>query len=253
MIQRLACLSISDPAYLDGFLEAHGDLADVAAGFSSGGWGLGLWRAGEMLTRKTPVNASFDGLSVLRTSQARQCVLVADANAALRSSRATMQPLRFRDWVFGVTGTVADVDAFTERARRELAGFGKAGPTLPDLVMTTMMHALYRANVLDRRPLSTTAYHTAMTRGLERLREFAGGDDDVLSLAFVMHVEGSLLLGSAGRPLRVHRCSAPGRRSRRRPLWSATVVTDAGDGGEVFEWSGLEIDSHGETRPFQIV
>ncbi len=254
-MQRLAGLSISDPAHLDLFIRDHGDLVDVAAGYSGGGWGLGLWRAGEMLTRKTPIGPGFDGLPVLRGTRSRQLILVADASAALRSSRSTMQPLRFRNWVFAVTGTVSDAEGFTSRAKEELSGFGKSGLTIDELAMTTLMHALHRANVLDRRPLSTSAYHQAIAHGVERLTTFAGGRD-ALRLAFTLHLEGYLMSVAAGRSLRLHQRSSAASHWAQGPRWWATVVTDyaAGDAveGGTFDWSGLEVDSHGAMKRFAL-
>ena len=253
MMQRLACLSISDPNHLDGFLEAHGNLVDLADGYGGGGWGLGFWRSGEMLTRKTPIGPKLDARSLIRDSRARQCLVIADCDAKLRSSRTTMQPLRFRDWVFGVTGHHTTTEEFAPRARAALLGFGKTEPTVPGLMMTTMMHALHRANLLDRRPLNPSAYYGPIAEGADRIRQYCGPAASELSVAFVLHIKGLFFLGSLGRPLYAYRVAQHQTRFSKRVTWSGVVVRDEASPTheeELVTQQGLHVDDMGGVSSF---
>lgn len=251
-MQRLVALTISDPEQLGAFAQEHAAIVDVAAGATTGGWGLGFYGGGEMLVHITPVSAHRSAAEVLKTVRSRQLVLVADSAASLVSSRRAMQPLRYRDWVFAMSGGPAAPEPFVAAARAEVARFGSAGATVPEATLMVLMETLHRRGVLDGRAPTAEPVRRALAEGVARVAAMSGGASSCAMSALLL-LRGKLFALAAGRPLRVRIIARRWREGARQRELTVTMVSDQGlsDSREL-NWAAVEVGEDGVPHEFAL-
>ncbi len=259
--QRLVALGVNDVTLLDAVIEHYRGLLDTAAGLRRGAWGLGFFGSGELLVRKCPILRDFDGLRFLRGLTARHLLVVGDEAAASPFRPDAAQPMRFRDWLFAMSGGLGLGESFKDAVEESLDGFvAKAvrTGTRHEAVMVVLMEALYRANTMDVRSFTRELLHGALADGVSRAAELAGGRQ-ALDVAMVLHSGSRLFALSAGRPLWLVRGPevAPDARggglARHRHL-KVALVTDRDPGGAepLPPWTGVEIADTCEPIPFAL-
>jgi hypothetical protein len=251
-MQRLVALTISDPEQLGPFAQEHAAILDVAAGATTGGWGLGFYGSGEMLVHITPASAHRSAADVLKTVRSRQLVLVADSAASLVSSRRAMQPLRYRDWAFAMSGGPAHPDAFVAAARVAVARFGSAGATVPEATLMVLMETLHRRGVLDGRAPTDEPVRRALAEGVAQVAALAGGPASC-AVAALLLLRGKLFALAAGRPLWVQPIARRWREGARQRELTVTVVSDrALSDARELRWAALEIGEDGVPHEFAL-
>lgn len=257
-MQRLTALTCSDPALMADLARANPEAVDVAAELSAGSWGVGFYGHGELLVRKIPARSGPTPLSLVANVQARHVVLVADDRSPRPFRGETSQPMRYRDWLFAMSGGSELGAELVTAVDRRLAGFvvrAARGGTAPEAVMMLFMDALHRATLLDARLLSTHGVRRALAVAANTLAELAG-DRQALDLAVTLHARSYHFAVGLGRPLYVQKLqgypgSSRGQR-RRRPGLKSVVITDRllGAGRLIEPWHGVEVTAEGEVLDF---
>jgi len=245
-MQRLTGVVVSDAALLASFVELHTDLVDVTDLGRCGMWGLGFHGNGEMLVKKAPLGGMAKPSTVLSGVRARQVVLAADGDPAPRRTLVDAQPLRYRDWLFAVSGTKALGAEFVARVQAETSSTSfavKRGATPEEAVMMVYIDALYRGHQRDTRKVPTETLREAIGEGTARLGELAG--DARLEAAVMLHAHDLLFAVPVGRPLFAVEFSPDSRgradrtpEARRLAHLRAVVLSDHAAGDH--EWKTLE-------------
>ncbi|MFO0746826.1 MAG: hypothetical protein U1F43_14310 [Myxococcota bacterium] len=272
-MQAVLGIAVSDAALLRAFAEAHPRQLDVlgASGASSGTWGLGFHAHGEMLIKKGPMSRGTVIGRHLKDIRARHVVLVADGDSESRHLEERC-PLRYRDWLFAMTGGGSLGPDFGKKVQTELPTYAfsqKRHPTAEEAVMMVIMDALERQNARDTRDLTTRAIQRAIGQAAERLRRLAPAPEAVV----VLHVPGHLFAFGVGRPLWLSRFKGageqrgrgtpnlgieparPGRVGRNDHLRAVLVADHQSDGGaweEVASTLAVEVDAACDVQPFPI-
>jgi len=258
-MQAVLGLAVSDASLLRAFAEAHPRQLDVvaAAGVTAGTWGLGFHAHGEMLIKKGPMTRGTTIVRHVRDIRARHLVLVADGDSEQRHLEERC-PLRYRDWLFAMTGGPSLGAGFGKRVQAELPTYAfstKRHPTNEEAVMMVVMDALERQNARDTRDLTTRAIQRAIGGAAERLRALADKPEAVV----LLHVPGHLFAFGAGRPVwlaRFRGTGDTGRPARLRGNDHLRAVLVADHPGEGASWEqvgaslGVEIDAGCDVQPF---
>ncbi|MCC6625672.1 MAG: hypothetical protein IT385_30840 [Deltaproteobacteria bacterium] len=258
-MQAVLGLAVSDASLLRTFAEAHPRQLDVlaAAGATQGSWGLGFHAHGEMLIKKGPLTRGTSLGRHLKDIRARHIVLVADGDSDNRHLEERC-PLRYRDWLFAMTGGASLGPDFPRRVQAELPTYafsGKRHPTAEEAVMMVIMEALERQNARDTRDLTTRAIQRAIGLAAERLRGLAERPEIVVML----HLPAFLFAFGIGRSVWIARFRGagdggrPGRVGRNDHL-RAVLVGD--HPGEAAAWEAvgqglaIEVDAACDVQPF---
>lgn len=258
-MQAVLGLAVSDASLLRMFAEAHPRQLDVLAAASAtrGMWGMGFHAHGEMLIKKGPLTPSTSIVKHLKDIRARHVVLVADGDSDNRHLEEHC-PLRYRDWLFAMTGGASLGADFAAKVQAELPTYAfseKRHPTAEEAVMMLVMDALERQNARDTRDLTTRAIQRALGSAAERLRGLADKPDAVVML----HVHGLLFAFGAGRALWIARFRGvgdavrPGRTGRNDHLRAVLVADHPGEGAaweQVGLGLGVEVDVACDVQPF---
>lgn len=261
-MQAVLGIAVSDAALLRTFADAHQRQLDVlaASGAESGTWGLGFHAHGEMLIKKGPMTRGTVIGKHLKDIRARHLVLVADGDSEARHLEERC-PLRYRDWLFAMTGGASLGADFGRKVQLELPTYAfsqKRHPTAEEAVMMVVMDSLERQNARDTRDLTTRSIQRAVGFAAERVRRLASAPEAVV----VLHVPGHLFAFGVGRPVSIARFKGsgeavvrPGRLGRNDHL-RAVLVADETTEGAAWEQVGLElavqVDVACDVQPFPI-
>ena len=265
-MQLMLGVAVSDAALLRTFAEAHPRPLEIAStgGTHEGVWGIGFHSHGEILTKRGPVGRGASMLEHLRDVRARHVVLIADADAPSRHMDERC-PLRYRDWLFAMTGADSLGVEFARKVQSELPtyAFSQKRNTSPEeAALMVFMDALERVNARDTRDLTTRAIQRAVATAARRIRELA---PDAVAL-FMLHVPGTLIALGIGRPVYVARFRGAGEvaraahaqhpRTGRGDHLKAVLIGDRTSEDVVWEPLGdglaAEVDSGCDVRPFPV-
>lgn len=263
-MQRMLGVAVSDAALLRTFAEAHSKPLEIAtpAGPHEGVWGIGFHSHGEMLTKKGPMNRGASMLKHLRDVRARHVVLVSDTDAPSRHLDDRV-PLRYRDWLFAMTGEATLGADFARAVQAELPTYAfsqKRQPSPEEAALMVFMDALERVNARDTRDLTTRAIQRAVAVAAAKIRTLS---PDAAAL-FMLHVPGTLITLGIGRPVWVARFRGAGEVVRHphpahaRPARSehlkAVLIGDRTSDGVPWEPLGeglaAELDAGCDVLPF---
>lgn len=262
-MQRLTAIAISDPSLLQRFLQSHQGSLDAASDLRRGAWGVGFERRGEILVNKCPLTRRFDALRQLSGISARHVLVVVDGfGPTSEPSAPTMefaQPIRFRDWLVGVSGLVGLGSEFVTRVDSEVEGLLPRPRALSEAAALTIMDSIYRAGLLDLRTPRLARLREVLPEALERLEGLAGID----GLAVALQIRGHSFFMSKARPLWTtffEGLGEPGggwsaqRTARHLRTW---LLTDwepeaSGTTKRVPEGEGVWIDEACRARPFAL-
>ena len=256
-MERLLGFAINDTSFLPKVVSSHRGIFDIGLGLSDGGWGLGVYRHGEILVQKRRISAAIDSASEIVHAGARHSVLHVAPRRPGLFDLEQVQPYRYRNWLFAAVGTDGLSSQFVDAASRDLRGFTAEGrwmscPT--ESAMLTYMNALHRVGELDRTRAHTRLLREAVVSGTSDLRRLSGAAED-LKLACVLHGRDYTYALSLGRPLTLRALNEAG--STQGPLgWagrhvrSVAFTTDApsGWGQQLPEWSVAEIGPTAEVE-----
>lgn len=261
-MQAVLGIAVSDAALLRVFADAHPRQLDVlaASGATSGTWGLGFHAHGEMLIKKGPMTRGTVIGKHLKDIRARHLVLVADGDSEARHLEERC-PLRYRDWLFAMTGGGSLGPDFGKKVQADLPTYAfaqKRHPTAEEAVMMVIMDALERQNARDTRDLTTRAIQRAIGFAAEKLRKLAASPETVV----LLHVPGHMFAFGVGRPVAIARFRGvgdtnvrPGRLGRNDHL-RAVLVADQTTEGAAWEHVGRElavqVDVACDVQPFPI-
>lgn len=262
-MQAVLGFAVSDAALLRTFADAHPRQLDVlgASGATSGTWGIGFHAHGEMLIKKGPMTRGTAIQRHLKDVRARHVVLVADGDSEARHLE-DRTPLRYRDWLFAMTGGPSLGPDFAKRVQTALPTYAfsqKRHPTAEEAVMMLLMDALERQNARDTRDLTTRAIQRAVAAAAERLRAFAKDP----AVVVLLHVPGHLFAFGVGAPVWLARFKGAGaepptrdRRPGRNDHLRAVIVADhRGEGPaweELSQSLAVEVDAACDVQPFPI-
>src|SRR6202163_3985498 len=93
------------------------------------GWGLGFYQGGEVLMRRRPIDERPEIDVAKLAADVRADLLVGHVRLATVGALRTenTHPFRYRQWLFAMTGTVAQFDAIRERLVASVPEFLRGG------------------------------------------------------------------------------------------------------------------------------
>lgn len=204
-MERVLGWVVNDRAAVPSLVASFGSALDLSRGVDRGAFGLGFHHQGEILVKKGPFSNGLDLAERLLGVPARHVVACVATGAPGRRDIDRIQPLRYRNWLFAMSGTDSLPGAFFDAATRHLAGFitpGRWMGTVAEAVMMVFMRALHGVGELDYRGLSTHGIQRALRDGVSTVARLAGGDAKTDG-AVLLHVDGYTFGVPLGRPLHV--------------------------------------------------
>ncbi len=175
-----------------------GDLSPIGA-TSGGAFGLAVVNEHEILMRKRPVPKDFDPAGILIDLHTNLFVTLHEAPLEGEFVAAASQPVRYRNWVFGLTGDLPD--ALADPAGpvvEELPGFLKpvaSGRAYASTIFAWALGVLYGSGLLNAGPEMSVRATGALGRAITEIKERTGLG--ALPFSFAL-VSGSYALGYVG-------------------------------------------------------
>jgi glutamine amidotransferase len=207
-VERILAWTVNDRGASAPLLETFRlalDPLGPARSAARGAFGLGFHHQGEILVKKGPFSGPLDLVERLSRVPARTVVAAVNDDRAAAREIDRIQPLRYRNWLFAMSGTASLTQAFFDAASRHLAGFitpGRFVGTVAEAAMMVFMRAFHAVGELDHRGLSTHGIVQAIRNAVATFGRLAG-DDPRPETAFVLHVEGHTFGVALGAPLHV--------------------------------------------------
>jgi hypothetical protein len=175
-----------------------GDLAPIQPG-SNGAFGLAVVNEREILMRKRPVAADFDPTGILGDLHTNLFVTLHEGPLAGEFVAALSQPVRYRNWVFCLTGELPDALADPKGAVLEdLPSFLRsvaAGRAYASIIFAWALGVAYRSGLLSGGPEMSVRATGALSEAIEELKTRTGLG--ALPFSFTL-VNGSYALGYVG-------------------------------------------------------
>jgi glutamine amidotransferase len=187
-------------------LEPLGQHLVIPAG-GAGGWGLGYYKAGDLLRRIEPRERGeeLDVATIVEGLVSELLVLHAREATVGAVRRENTHPFRFQDWLFAHNGTLEGFDSYRGKMIEAMPPFinrGLKGDTDSEHLFHLFLSFLYDAGHLSRPDPGTAVIREALSQAMAMVDAFAVESGATRSQSSVVVSDGySLVVLSRGVPV----------------------------------------------------
>ena len=176
-MSQFVVVSTNSRSNLGCILKPFESVLEFAA-VGSGGWGLGYYNRGELLSRVEPRDRgeSFQVMERIGDIEAEAFILHTRAATIGSVRRENTHPFRFQNWAFAHNGTLEGFDDYRERILEAMPPFIRRrvqGDTDSELLFHLFLSFMFDAGTVNRTNPGTATIRDALVSAISMVDNFA--------------------------------------------------------------------------------